>query len=261
MLRAIRVRKGWRQSDLAAKARVSATLVARAERGDLASIPMGKVRRVTETLGARFDAIIRWQGADLGKLLDVRHAGMHEAMAALLSSLDGWLFEPEVSFSAYGERGIIDVLAWHPGRRTLLVIELKTELVEVSGLIGSMDRRRRLAWRIARERGWDPGRCEHVGPHRGEPDEPSGRGGAQRRSPSQDAGRRSRDAWVAPGSLWTRRRPRFPAISACHGAWATCCTDQARRQPERTLGSCVSVARVHRNRPPTLAPVRRSVTR
>ena len=38
----------------------------------------------------------------------------------------------------------------------LLVIELKTELVEVSGLIGSMDRRRRLAWRIARERGWDP---------------------------------------------------------------------------------------------------------
>jgi hypothetical protein len=135
---------------------VSATLVARAERGELASIPMGKVRRVTETLGARFDAMIRWRGADLGRLLDTRHAGMHEAMAALLSGLDGWLFEPEVSFSIYGERGIIDVLAWHPGRRVLLVIELKTELVEVSGLIGSMDQRRRLAWRIARERGWDP---------------------------------------------------------------------------------------------------------
>jgi transcriptional regulator with XRE-family HTH domain len=156
VLRAIRVRKGWRQSDLAARARVSATLVARVEGGDIASIPMGKVRRVTETLGARFDALIRWQGADLGRLLDARHAGMHEAMAGLLSSLDGWLFEPEVSFSIYGERGIIDVLAWHPGRRMLLVIELKTELVEVSGLIGSMDRRRRLAWRIARERGWDP---------------------------------------------------------------------------------------------------------
>jgi HTH-type transcriptional regulator/antitoxin HipB len=156
MLRAIRVRKGWRQSDLAAKAGVSATVVARAERGDLASIPMGKVRRVTEALGARFEPIIRWQGADLGRLLASRHAGMHEAMAAFLSSLDGWLFEPEVSFSIYGERGIIDVLAWHPSRRMLLVIELKTELVEVSGLIGSMDQRRRLAWRIARERGWDP---------------------------------------------------------------------------------------------------------
>jgi hypothetical protein len=48
------------------------------------------------------------------------------------------------------------VLAWHPGRRALLVIELKTKLVDVSDLLGTMDRRRRLAWRIGRERDWDP---------------------------------------------------------------------------------------------------------
>ena len=155
-LRAIRIKKRWRQSDVSEKAGVSATLVARIERGELATIPVGKVRRVAEVLGARVDALVRWQGADLGRLLDARHAGMHEAMAALLSSLDGWQFEPEVSFSIYGERGIIDVLAWHPGRRMLLVIELKTEVVEVSGLIASMDQRRRLAWEIARNRGWHP---------------------------------------------------------------------------------------------------------
>lgn len=155
-LRAIRIRKRWRQSDVSAKAGVSATLVARVERGELASIPTGKIRRVAEALGARFDAVVRWQGADLGRLMDARHAGMHEAMAALLSALDGWQFEPEVSFSIYGERGIIDILAWHPGRRMLLVIELKTEVVEVSGLIASMDQRRRLAWEIARDRRWDP---------------------------------------------------------------------------------------------------------
>ena len=156
IVRALRQRKRWRQSDLGHRAGVSGSLIARVERGGLRSIPIGKVHRVVEALGARMETAIRWQGADLARLLDARHAAMHEALAGLLSSLDGWVFEPEVSFSIYGERGIIDVLAWHPGRRMLLVIELKTELVEVSGLLGSMDRRRRLASQIARERGWDP---------------------------------------------------------------------------------------------------------
>jgi hypothetical protein len=138
IFRALRQRKGWRQRDLGA------------------SIPLGKVRRVAETLGARFDTIVRWHGADLGRLLDARHAAMHETMARLLGALDGWQFEPEVSFSIYGERGIIDILAWHPGRRMLLVIELKTEVVEVSGLLGTMDQRRRLAREIVAPFGWKP---------------------------------------------------------------------------------------------------------
>ena len=131
-------------------------MIARIERGAIASIPLGTVRRVAETLGARFDTIVRWQGADLGRLLDARHAAMHETMATLLGGLDGWVFEPEVSFSIYGERGIIDILAWHPGRRMLLVIELKTEVVEVSGLLGTMDQRRRLAPEICDRFGWQP---------------------------------------------------------------------------------------------------------
>ena len=38
----------------------------------------------------------------------------------------------------------------------LLVIELKTEIVEVGMLLGRMDQRRRLAANIARRNGWDP---------------------------------------------------------------------------------------------------------
>jgi transcriptional regulator with XRE-family HTH domain len=156
IVRALRQRKGWRQADLAVRATVSATLIARIERGALGSIPMGKLRRVVGALGGRLDTIVRWQGADLARLLDVRHASMHELMAGLFDSLDGWVAEPEVSFSIYGERGIIDILAWHPARRMLLVIELKTEVVDVSRLLGSMDQRRRLAWQLARDRGWRP---------------------------------------------------------------------------------------------------------
>lgn len=154
VLRTLRQRKQWRQEDLAERAKVSPTLIARIEHGALGSIPLGKVRRVAETLGARFDTLVRWQGADLGRLLDARHAAMHESMARFLGSLDGWQFEPEVSFSIYGERGIIDILAWHPGQRMLLVIELKTEIVEVSRLLGTMDQRRRLAREIGARFGW-----------------------------------------------------------------------------------------------------------
>jgi hypothetical protein len=62
---------------------------------------------------------------------------------------------PEVSFSIFGERGVIDVLAWHAATRTILVIELKTVIADVNELIGNVDRKRRLAPRVAAERGWD----------------------------------------------------------------------------------------------------------
>jgi len=70
--------------------------------------------------------------------------------------LPAWILAPEVSFSIYGERGVIDILAWHPGRRALLVIELKTDLADMNELVGTFDRKRRLAGEVAAKRGWDP---------------------------------------------------------------------------------------------------------
>jgi transcriptional regulator with XRE-family HTH domain len=156
VLRAIRIRKRWRQSDLAARAHVSPTVVRRIEHGGSASVPLGKVRLVAGALGARLEAYVRWEGTDLPRLLDERHAAMHEALAGMFASLEGWVIEPEVSFSIHGERGIIDILAWHPKRRMLLVIELKTEVVEIGMLLGKMDQRRRLAANVAMRYGWDP---------------------------------------------------------------------------------------------------------
>jgi transcriptional regulator with XRE-family HTH domain len=155
-LRALRIRKRWRQVDVAERAGVSPSVVGRVGRGGASAVPLGKLRRLFRAVDARLDALVRFEGAELGRLLDARHALMAEAVVELIGSLDGWVIEPEVSFSVYGERGIIDVLAWHPGRRMLLVIELKTEVVEIGLLLGKMDQRRRLAAQLARERGWDP---------------------------------------------------------------------------------------------------------
>jgi hypothetical protein len=75
---------------------------------------------------------------------------------AWLGTFDGWEVRPEVPFSEYGERGVIDLLLWHAASRSLLIIELKTELVDFNELLGTLDRKRRLAPSIARQLGWEP---------------------------------------------------------------------------------------------------------
>jgi hypothetical protein len=109
---------------------------------------------VASVLEIRLDLDARWRGGDLGRLLNAAHSAMHERIAGRFARLPGWLVKPEVSFAIYGERGVIDLLAFHPRSRALLVVELKTELVDVQALLGTIDRYQRLARRIASERGW-----------------------------------------------------------------------------------------------------------
>ncbi len=112
------------------------------------------VARVAAVLEIRLDIVPRWRGGELDRLLNAGHSAMHEAVARRLADTPGWQFTPEASFSVYGERGVIDVLAWHEAHRMLLIIELKTAIVDVQDLLASMDRRQRLARRIGAERGW-----------------------------------------------------------------------------------------------------------
>ena len=128
----------------------------RIEAGRLDEVRFGDVRRYVRALGGRFEGLIRWQGADLDRVLNRGHARMHEAMARWLRDVGGWRVLPEVSFSRSGDRGVIDIVAWHETTRILLVIELKTRIADVNDLMSTMDIRRRVAPDIAREHGWDP---------------------------------------------------------------------------------------------------------
>ena len=145
-LRAIRIRRRLRQQDVAAKARVSRRLVGEVERGS-ETLSLVELEAIAEVLGARLDLSVHWHGADLSRLLSARHSTMHEHIARAFARHEGWTAEPEVSFSIFGERGVIDILAWHPERRSVLVVELKTELAEVQLLMSKMDQRTRLAVR------------------------------------------------------------------------------------------------------------------
>jgi transcriptional regulator with XRE-family HTH domain len=151
--RAVRVRRGWRQQDVANRAGMSQSLVSMIERGHLEGVTFQTLRAVASVLDIRIDVVARWRGGELDRLLNSRHSALGNAVAAWLRQL-GWELAPEVSFAIAGERGWIDLLAWHPPTRTLLVIELKTEIVDFQDLLGVVDRKTRLASRIARDRGW-----------------------------------------------------------------------------------------------------------
>lgn len=157
VVRAVRIRRSWRQADLAATARVSPSTISRIERGHVDGFSLATIRAVAIALDVRTELVARWRAGDLDRLLNSKHSALHEHVARFFrDDLPGWIMEPEVSFAVYGERGVIDILAWHPGRRALLVIELKTDIADVNDLVGMVDRKRRLARGIARERGWDP---------------------------------------------------------------------------------------------------------
>ncbi|CAN5826325.1 hypothetical protein BH24CHL6_BH24CHL6_00280 [soil metagenome] len=152
--RAARIRRGWTQRELGRKCGVSASLVSVVERGHLERLSLRVLRRVAAGLEISLELRARSRGGELERLLNAGHAALHEELARYLDLLPGWVHAPEVSFAVYGERGIIDILALHEPTGSLLVIELKTELVSLENLLATMDVRLRLAARIARERGW-----------------------------------------------------------------------------------------------------------
>ena len=115
---------------------------------------LGDVERVLDALGARLQVRVLWQGEELDRLLDRDHAVLVDAMLRLLGE-DGWIAIPEVTFHVAGERGSIDILAWHEATRTLLVIEIKSVVPDIQATVGGLDRKSRLGPRIARDRGWD----------------------------------------------------------------------------------------------------------
>lgn len=59
----------------------------------------------------------------------------------------------EVTWAEYAERGSIDLLAWHPEARALLVIQVKTEVASAEETLRRHDAKVRLAPTAWRKRG------------------------------------------------------------------------------------------------------------
>lgn len=142
-----------RQADIAAKARVAQSTVSRLEKGAMDALTMGTVKRICQALEIRVEYVFRTRGPDPDRLLDARHA---EIVAAVIRRLGpAWITTSEYSFNDYGDRGSVDVLAWHSGTGALLLVEVKSELVDVQATLRSMDVKVRVVPRLVRrDRGW-----------------------------------------------------------------------------------------------------------
>jgi transcriptional regulator with XRE-family HTH domain len=154
--RAFRRRLGWRQSDLAARVGVHQTTISRIERGVLAGVDVGLLRRAFAALGARFEPDIWFRGGDRDKLLDEEHAEIGETVTPVYA---GFGFEnlPEVTFQHFGDRGSIDLLSLFPARRVVVVNEIKSDIHSVEETLRRHDVKVRAAARIVEERfGWRP---------------------------------------------------------------------------------------------------------
>jgi transcriptional regulator with XRE-family HTH domain len=150
-LRALRLREGLRQTDVAKRAGVTQQLVSRIELGRAADVTLATVRRVVAAAGADYVGHVAWRGGSLDRLLDEGHADVVGTVMTLLRRR-GWTVLSEVTFSQWGERGSIDVLAWHPATRMLLVVEVRTEITSAEETLRRLDVKVRLAPRIGEER-------------------------------------------------------------------------------------------------------------
>jgi transcriptional regulator with XRE-family HTH domain len=215
-IRALRHRRGWRQEDLATQARTSQSAISRLELGACGGISVAALERVASALGGTLAVELRWQGERLDRLLDEQHARLVEEMVVLLRRV-GWEVAPEVSFSIYGERGSIDILALHQATRSCLVVEVKSVVPDVQAMLAALDRKSRLAPRIARDRDWAVGSVSRLLVIRDTRT-------ARRRV---EAHERTFDAAFPTGGVDVRRWLRDPQAEAISGIWFLPGTRQA----------------------------------
>lgn len=150
-LRAVRRRKGWPQTRVASQLEISQSELSRWERGSLEDCSVAEVERWGAVLGAHVSMEVRIDGER--PLADARHARLQNWIVGVLRQ-HGWSVLVEHSFNHYGDRGRIDVLAYHPVNQVVLVVEVKTRVDDVGDILGRLDVKRRVAPLLAREQRW-----------------------------------------------------------------------------------------------------------
>ena len=150
---------GWTQRELAARAKTSPATIWRIETDKDGPLDLAVVEGVLAALGIRCSL-----GIDDRHLVDRRrqrdgvHARLNGYVARRLDRL-GWLTATEVLLGVGAPTGWIDILAFRPADRALLIEETKTEVPDMGGLQRSLAFYEREAWAAAAALGWRPARA------------------------------------------------------------------------------------------------------
>ena len=160
VLRAVRLHRRQRQRDVAVLAGVSQSVVSRTEHGRLDELSFGALDAIAAALDVTVFLDARWDDGDVDRLIDRAHARIVEHVVSTLRE-SGWEVLVEYGFNHYGDRGSVDVLAWHEESRTLLIVEVKSRLTDLQAMFTSFARKLRIVpGLVRREHGWD---ARHLG--------------------------------------------------------------------------------------------------
>lgn len=114
---------------------------------------LAMLNRHAAALDLRVDLRLIGRSGHAVRMADEEHAAIVDTIAAWLRHR-GLDVEAEASFSEWGERGRIDLLAYDPRTGTIVLVEVKTLLLDLQELLGGLDVRERLIATIARRRAW-----------------------------------------------------------------------------------------------------------
>lgn len=148
---------GWSQGELAARAGVSAGMVARVELG-LVNVSVDRAGALLAALGLAIRLEVEHPFVDR-RQRDAVHARCVGSVRRRLGG-HGWLTAGEVEIIDGRSRGWIDVLAFEPEAGVLLVSEVKTEIEDLGRIERTLAWYARAAWSAAARLGWKARRVE-----------------------------------------------------------------------------------------------------
>jgi transcriptional regulator with XRE-family HTH domain len=143
ILRALRRRRGWTQKELGRRANVSQQAISLIERGHGGRLAVETMRRVFAALDARWEPTVSWRGGDLDRLIDAEHARLVGEISRRLADA-GWEVAVEVTYSDFGDRGSVDVLAARSEAQAMVVVEVKSELTTIEATLRKLDEKVRI---------------------------------------------------------------------------------------------------------------------
>jgi transcriptional regulator with XRE-family HTH domain len=154
-IRSTRRARGWSQRRLAAEAGISQAMICAIERLRIPDLPVATAAQVLKALDVTIELIMTPPRVLATATRDDAHARCVAYVARQLERA-GFVVMTEVEIGGGRWLGFADVLAYHPMEHVLLVIEVKTEIVDVGEIDRAMGLYERGAWDAARRIGWRP---------------------------------------------------------------------------------------------------------
>jgi hypothetical protein len=119
------------------------------EAGQAGHLSIDAVRAHFAQLGASVRITTWWNGAQLDRLIDSRHAAVVEALVSILRAYD-FATSTEVTYSEWGERGSIDVFGYNKIHNAAVIGEAKSEWGSIEETLRALSVKTRLAPAICR---------------------------------------------------------------------------------------------------------------